>query len=141
MGFTDAQLAAIGESGKTVLVSAAAGSGKTFTLTKRIIEKITKEGADISRMLIVTFTRAAAAGELKSRISTALSEEIAKNPGNTHLQNQMLLMSGAKICTIDSFFTDPVKANFDRLGLPAKVRLADASELEAVHKAEGVFLG
>ena len=129
MGFTDAQLAAIGESGKTVLVSAAAGSGKTFTLTKRIIEKITKDGADISRMLIVTFTRAAA-GELKSRISTALSEEIAKNPGNTHLQNQMLLMSGAKICTIDSFFTDPVKANFDRLGLPAKVRLADASELE-----------
>ena len=129
MGFTDAQLAAIGESGKTVLVSAAAGSGKTFTLTKRIIDKITKAGADISRMLIVTFTRAAA-GELKSRISTALSEEIAKNPGNTHLQNQMLLMSGAKICTIDSFFTDPVKANFDRLGLPAKVRLADASELE-----------
>lgn len=129
MGFTNAQLAAMGESGKTVLVSAAAGSGKTFTLTKRIIEKITKQNADISRMLIVTFTRAAA-GELKSRISSALSEEIAKNPGDTHLQNQMLLMSGAKICTIDSFFTDPVKANFDRLGLPAKVRLADASELE-----------
>ena len=134
MGFTIAQQAAIDESGKTLLVSAAAGSGKTFTLTKRIIQRIINDGADISRMLIVTFTRAAA-GELKSRISTALSEEIAKHPENTHLQNQMLLISGAKICTIDSFFTDPVKSNFDRLGLPAKVRLADSAELEDIRNS------
>lgn len=129
MGLTNAQQAAIEQSGKTVLVSAAAGSGKTFTLTKRIIQKIIEEGADISRMLIVTYTRAAA-GELKSRISSALSEEIAKYPENTHLQNQMLLIPSAKICTIDSFFTDPVKSNFDKLGLPARIRLADSSELE-----------
>lgn len=129
MGFTVAQQAAIDQSGKTVLVSAAAGSGKTYTLTQRIIKKIIEDGADISRMLIVTFTRAAA-GELKSRISSALSEEIAKHPENRHLQNQMLLIPSAKICTIDSFFTDPVKSNFDKLGLPAKVRLADSTELE-----------
>ena len=78
MGFTVAQQAAIDESGKTVLVSAAAGSGKTFTLTKRIIQKIINDEADISRMLIVTFTRAAA-GELKSRIASALSASAEKS--------------------------------------------------------------
>lgn len=136
MGFTIAQQAAIYERGKTVLVSAAAGSGKTFTLTQRIIKRIIEDGADISRMLIVTFTRAAA-GELKSRIASALSEQIANHPENQHLQKQMIMMSGAKICTIDSFFTDPVKSNFDKLGLPARVRLADSAELDSVR--ENVF--
>lgn len=133
MGFTIAQQAAIDECGKTVLVSAAAGSGKTFTLTQRIIKRIIEDGADIQRMLIVTFTRAAAA-ELKSRISSALSEQIAKHPENQHLQKQMIMMSGANICTIDSFFIDPVKANFDKLGLPAKVRLADSAELDEIRE-------
>ena len=134
MGFTIAQQAAIDEHGKTLLVSAAAGSGKTFTLTQRIIKRIIEDGADISRMLIVTFTRAAA-GELKSRIASALSEQIAKHPENQHLQRQMIMMSSAKICTIDSFFTDPVKANFDRLGLPARVRLADSAELDSIRES------
>lgn len=128
MGFTNAQNAAIHESGRTVLVSAAAGSGKTFTLTERIIHRILNENADIQRMLIVTFTRAAA-GELKSRITAALSDRISQHPDDERLQNQMLLMSSAKICTIDSFFTDPVRSNFDKLGLTANVRLADQPEL------------
>lgn len=128
MGFTNAQNAAIHESGRTVLVIAAAGSGKTFTLTERIIHRILNENADIQRMLIVTFTRAAA-GELKSRISAALSDRIAQHPNDERLQNQMLLMPNAKICTIDSFFTDPVRSNFDKLGLSASVRLVDQSEL------------
>lgn len=133
MGFTTAQLAAIDECGKTVLVSAAAGSGKTFTLTQRIIKRIIEDGADIQRMLIVTFTRAAAA-ELKSRIASALSEQIAKHPENQNLQKQMIMMSGANICTIDSFFIDPVKSNFDKLGLPARVRLADSAELDSIRE-------
>ncbi len=134
MGFTKAQNAAINESGKTILVSAAAGSGKTFTLTQRIIKKLIGDengGADISRMLIVTFTRAAAQ-ELKVKISDALAKAIAENPSNTRLQEQMLKLGGAKICTIDSFFTEPVKNNFEKLDLPASLRLADAAELDDV---------
>ena len=85
MAWTDAQLCAINTRGKTLLVSAAAGSGKTATLTERIIRSLIgdKEAGlapmDISRMLVVTFTRAAAA-ELKTRISRSLSEQLAKEP-------------------------------------------------------------
>ncbi len=131
MSLTKAQNAAIETSGKTILVSAAAGSGKTFTLTKRIIQKILNNEngkVDISRMLIVTFTRAAAQ-DLKAKISNALTEAIAENPANEHLQRQMLLLGDANISTIDSFFTEPVKNNFEKLGLPASLRLADSSEL------------
>lgn len=132
MSLTKAQNAAINENGKTILVSAAAGSGKTFTLTQRIIKKIIGDengGADLSRMLIVTFTRAAAQ-ELRVKISDALAKAIAENPSNQRLQQQMLALGGAKICTIDSFFTEPVKNNFEKLGLPASLRLADAAELD-----------
>ncbi len=134
MALTTAQNAAINEKGRTILVSAAAGSGKTFTLTKRIIDKIIGDengASDISRMLIVTFTRASAQ-DLREKISKALSKAIAENPTNEHLQKQMLLLGDAKICTIDSFFTDPVKKNFEKLGLPASLRLADDAELDDI---------
>ena len=76
MGFTPAQQNAIDAKGNTLLVSAAAGSGKTFTLTQRIIKSIIENNQDLSRLLIVTFTRAAAA-ELREKISKALSKAIA----------------------------------------------------------------
>lgn len=127
--FTTAQTNAMNARGRALLVSAAAGSGKTFTLTRRIIDSIINdESKTLSRMLIVTFTRSAAA-ELKKKISDALSEALAIHPDNAHLQNEILHLGSAHISTIDSFFMAPVKANFEKLGLPASLRLADEAEL------------
>ena len=126
--FTAKQLDAMKVYGRDVLVSAAAGSGKTFTLTQRIIKNIIERQADISRMLVVTFTRAAAS-ELKTKISSALIDAVAKHPDNLHLRRQLLLIGGADISTIDSFLLRPVKENFEKLGLPASLRLADDAEL------------
>ena len=128
--WTNAQKAAMSASGRTLLISAAAGSGKTATLTERIIRRLTdtEHPADLSRILIVTFTRAAAS-ELRERIAAALTEAIAKNPANTHLQKQLLSMGNAHISTIDAFCREPVKENFAALGLPAVTRIADDAEL------------
>ena len=133
--FTTAQLDAMNARGRSLLVSAAAGSGKTFTLTKRIIDSIiSDENKTIGRMLIVTFTRSAAA-ELKKKISDALSAAIAEHPSNTHLQEELLKLGSAHISTIDSFFSAPVKANFEKLGLPASMRLADEAELASLRQS------
>ncbi len=134
MEFTSSQKDAMNIRGKTLLVSAAAGSGKTFTLTQRIIKAITEEKQDISRLLVVTFTRSAAA-ELRAKISKALSEAIALDPSDLHLQAQMLKLSAAKISTIDSFFIEPVQANFEKLSLPASMKLADEAELSPIREA------
>ena len=128
--WTDSQTLAITVRGKTLLVSAAAGSGKTSVLTERIIRTLTDptDPADLSRILVVTFTRAAAA-ELKGRIAEALSNALAENPGNTHLSEQLLKLGSAQISTIDSFFQKLVRANFEKLGLTATFRPADESEI------------
>ncbi len=134
--WTKAQEAAINTHGKTILVSAAAGSGKTATLTERIIRSLMDEnGLDISRMLIVTYTRAAAA-ELKVKISKALSEALAENPKNHRLAEQMMMLESAKICTIDSFYFDIVKSNFARLGLSGKLRIVDSAEMTLLYRSE-----
>lgn len=127
--WTAAQRSAIETKDKTLLVSAAAGSGKTATLIERIIRMITdkKEPADVSRMLIVTFTKAAA-GELRERIYSALRDELASEPGNRYLQKQMVLLESAKICTIHSFCLDLIRANFQRLSLSPSFRVADEAE-------------
>ena len=128
--WTEAQKAAITERGRTLLVSAAAGSGKTAVLTERIITSLTdKENpADITRMLIVTFTRAAA-GELRQRITTAISKALTLDPTNEHLARQLVMMGGAAISTIDSFYLDLVRGHFEEAGFPASFRLADENEL------------
>lgn len=128
MGFTKNQQNAIDVRDRTLLVSAAAGSGKTFTLTQRIIRSIIDDGQDLSRLLIVTFTKAAA-GELKAKIAKALGEAIIENPDNDRLQEQLVNLGSANISTIDSFFMNPVRQNFEKLGLPAGVRMADEPEL------------
>ena len=127
--WTKAQSAAIATRDKTLLVSAAAGSGKTATLTERIICSLTdsENPADISRMLIVTFTRASAA-DLKLKISKALSEKLLENPKDTHLANQLVALGSAHISTIDSFYYDIVKTNFQKLSLPQVPKIADDSE-------------
>ncbi len=128
--WTNAQLSAINTRGRTLLISAAAGSGKTATLTERIIRRITDpiHPVELSRLLIVTFTKAAAT-ELKQRISTALSEAIAADPGNAHLQKQLLHLGSAHISTIDAFCYQPVKAYFAEAGMPASFRIAVDAEL------------
>ena len=129
--WTEAQSAAIKIHNKSLLVSAAAGSGKTATLTERIIRSITNEEnpSDISRMLIVTFTRAAAE-ELKTRIFNALSEALAKDPTNRYLAAQLVKLGSAHICTIDSFCLDLLRSNFSVLDLPASFRISDETEME-----------
>ena len=108
--FTDQQKDAIKAKG-TVLVSAAAGSGKTAVLTERVIRRICdpRDSASIDRLLIVTFTNASAL-EMRSRIAKALEEVSAQNPNNLEILKQKMLLGSAKICTIDSFCIDLVNS-------------------------------
>ncbi len=129
--WTDAQKAAIETEGRDLLVSAGAGSGKTAVLTERIIRHLTDEEhpADLGRMLIVTFTHAAAT-ELKERISSALTEALASRPGDRRLARQLLSLDRAKISTIHSFCLDILRENASETGLNAGFRIADSVEIE-----------
>ncbi len=129
--WTAAQSAAINTTDKTLLISAAAGSGKTATLTQRIINRLTDPDhpGDLSSMLVVTFTQAAAA-ELKSRIFAALGEALSKDPANRHLTEQLIKLGNARICTIDSFYLELIRSHFSELGLSPNFRIADPTELE-----------
>ena len=100
--FTEEQLKAITLHDRNILVSAAAGSGKTAVLVERIIRMITRKEApvDIDRLLVVTFTSAAAA-EMRERISLAIERALLEDPENEHLQKQSTLLHNAKITTID----------------------------------------
>lgn len=140
--WTDEQLSAINTRDKTLLVSAAAGSGKTATLTERIIRSLLDESApmEIDSILVVTFTNAAAS-ELRAKISRALTEAVEKNPGNKHLKRQLHLFPSAKIRTIDSFCNEILRANCDRVGLSPSYRIADTAETEllAISIIEGLI--
>ena len=140
--WTDEQLCAINTRDKTLLVSAAAGSGKTATLTERIIRSLTDENApmDIDSILVVTFTNAAA-GELRAKISKALTKAVEQNPEDKHLKRQLYLLPAAKIRTIDSFCNEILRANCDRVGLSPGYRIADTAECEllAISIIEGLI--
>lgn len=140
--WTDEQLSAIETRDKTLLVSAAAGSGKTATLTERIIRSLLDESApmNIDSLLVVTFTNAAAS-ELRLKISRALSAAVEKNPENKHLKRQLYLLPSAKIRTIDSFCNEILRANCDRVGLSPSYRIADGAECEllAISILEGLI--
>ncbi|MCD7709022.1 MAG: helicase-exonuclease AddAB subunit AddA, partial [Clostridiales bacterium] len=116
---------------KDILVSAAAGSGKTAVLVERIIGRVTdeKNPIDIDRLLVVTFTNAAAA-EMRERIGAALDAACKKNPGNAHLMRQAVLVHNAKITTIDSFCLFVVRNHFDEIGLDPDFRIADEGEVK-----------
>ena len=134
--WTPAQESAINTRDKTLLVSAAAGSGKTATLTERIIRSLTDtvRPERITSLLVVTFTNAAAT-ELRAKIATALSEAVAKNPGDKELERQLMLLPTATIGTIHSFCNDVVRANADKVGLPPNYRVADTAELELIERS------
>ena len=113
--WTDSQNQAIDSRNGTVLVSAAAGSGKTAVLVERVIKRITdlQNPTDIEKLLVVTFTKAAAA-EMKERISLRLTEMISAEPQNTYLKRQKMYLPNAQISTMDSFCGRLVKENFEK---------------------------
>ena len=126
--WTPAQKDAIDSRGYSIAVSAAAGSGKTAVLTRRIIERVCADEGDISRVLVVTFTKAAAA-ELVSRIADALSAMLAENPDNAHIRKQSLLVSSSHISTIHSFCLDLIRTNFQKLNIPPDFSAGDETEV------------
>ena len=128
--WTNEQLQAIMEKGSNILVAAAAGSGKTAVLVERIINKIIKEKVDIDRLLVVTFTNAAAA-EMRERVLEAIYQKLDENPEDENLQRQITLLNKASICTIDSFCLDVVRNNFYELdNISPNFRIADTTEIE-----------
>lgn len=131
MKFTDSQQKVIDLRGKNILVSAAAGSGKTAVLVERIIGLITqkKNPVDIDRLLIVTFTNAAA-GEMRERIAAAIEKRLEENPEDMNLQRQATLIHHAQITTIDSFCLFLIKNHFNEIGLDPGFRVADPGEIK-----------
>ena len=128
--WTEKQFKAIRTNGCNILVAAAAGSGKTAVLVERIIRKITAEdGTDVDRMVVVTFTKAAAA-EMKQRIREALDAMLQENPGNERLIRQMTLIHNAPITTIDSFCLNIVRNYFTDIELDPGFRIADEGEMK-----------
>jgi ATP-dependent helicase/nuclease subunit A len=127
--WTKEQLAAITTGGCNLLVAAAAGSGKTAVLVERIIRKITddKNPVDIDKMLIVTFTNAAAA-EMRERIGDAIAKELEKKPESRQLQKQLMLLHKASITTIHSFCLEVIRNNFHCIDLDPNFRIADETE-------------
>ncbi len=127
------QQAAIDTRDRELLVSAAAGSGKTATLTRRVIASLLDGSTDLSRLLVVTFTRAAAR-EMRTRIAGALTEAMAAAPDNAFLAGQLAMLGGARISTIDSFYLDVVRGNAEAAGLSPAVRTVDTKELFALRR-------
>ena len=127
--WTEGQHNAIATRGGSVLVSAAAGSGKTTVLVERVIGRITdpENPVDIDRMLIVTYTKAAAA-EMRGRLSKRLGDLIAENPDDLRLQRQQMLLPTAHISTIHGFCGAFLRENFDKLGISPRFRIAEESE-------------
>lgn len=127
--WTKEQALAINEKGENILVAAGAGSGKTAVLIERIMNKILNEKIDIDKILVVTFTKAAAS-EMRERLLKSLYKEIEKNPDDSYLQRQTMLLSKANICTIDSFCLDVVKNNFFETGISPNFKIADSTEIQ-----------
>ena len=126
--WTNEQKQAISTRGKNILVSAAAGSGKTAVLVARIIEQVLSGETDIDRLLVVTFTNAAAE-EMRQRIAKALAKAAEENPADQRIARQQILLSNASISTIHSFCQSVIRRNFARLDLDPKFRLAGEQEI------------
>mgnify|MGYP002612020112 CR=1 FL=1 len=131
MTWTTEQKQVIDLRDRSLLVSAAAGSGKTAVLVQRIIERICDEShpVDIDRLLVVTFTNAAA-GEMRERVQAAIAKRVEENPDNAHLRRQEVLAGHAHITTIDSFCLSVLREHFQEIELDPGFRIADEGELK-----------
>ena len=128
MDWTEEQKKAIYDKDSNILVAAAAGSGKTAVLVERIIQKILKDNIDIDKLLVVTFTNAAAS-EMRERVLSAIYKKIDEDPLNDRLQKQVILLGKASICTIHSFCLDVIRNNFFELDIPANFRIGSEQEM------------
>ena len=135
MKFTPEQQRVIELHNSNILVSAAAGSGKTAVLVERIIRMICdgEHPADIDRLLIVTFTNAAAA-EMRERIASGITARLETDPGNEHIQKQSALLHNAQITTIDSFSLFLIRNHFNEIGLDPDFRVADEGEIKLLQQ-------
>ena len=133
--FTPAQAAAISARGGSLLVSAAAGSGKTRVLVERVVGLITDpvHPVDANQLLIMTFTNAAAA-KLRADITTRLAQEVRAHPGDLHLRSQQLLLQRASIGTVDAFCLHFVQQHFAMLDVPPDFETADEADLARIEQ-------
>ncbi len=131
MNWTDEQKQAIYEKNNNILVAAAAGSGKTAVLVERIINKVINENVDIDKILVVTFTNAAAS-EMRERILDAIYKKLEENPDSMNLQRQITLLNKASICTIHSFCLDVIRNNFYEIDISSNFRIGDTTEVEMI---------
>ena len=135
---TNEQQSAVDSRERSLLVSAAAGSGKTKVLVERLFSHVEREGANLDDFLIITYTRAAAS-ELRGKIAKALTERMERDPGNYHLRQQMLRVYRADIKTVDAFCTSLLRENCHLLGEDARghalrpdFRVLDENEAEVL---------
>ena len=129
ISYTPAQRTAVFWRGGDLLLSAAAGSGKTAALTGRIAELVKSGNATLDEMLIVTFTKAAAA-EMKQRLAKRLAESIAQDPDNLHLARQQMLLPSAQISTIHGFCTAFLRENFEAAGISPRFTVAEENAVK-----------
>ena len=130
MTWTAEQKQVIDARNRNLLVSAAAGSGKTAVLVERIIQMVTdpEHPVDIDRLLVMTFTNAAAA-EMRDRIGGSLEKRLEEDPGDRNLERQSTLIHHAKITTIDSFCLNLIREHFNDLDIDPGFRIGDEGEL------------
>src|SRR5690625_3781736 len=135
MKWTEEQEQAIYSDGKNILVSAAAGSGKTAVLVERIIQKVlSKESpTNIDALLVVTFTNAAAE-EMRSRVSLALEEALANDPTSLHLKKQLSFVQQASISTLHSFCMDTIRQYAYLLDIDPAFRVANEMEADLLQQ-------
>lgn len=131
--WTKEQKQAIDARGSDLLIAAAAGSGKTAVLVERIITKLLREEQEIDRLLVVTFTNAAAS-EMRQRIGVAIAKQLEETPEDIHLQNQMAFLPRADIKTIHAFCLQVIREYYHLLELDPKVRTADPAEIKLLQK-------
>ena len=133
--FTPEQKQVIDLRDRNILVSAAAGSGKTAVLVERIITRLTKDQnpIDVDQLLIVTYTEAAAS-EMKERIRTAIEKALEENPDNVHLQRQATLIHSAQVTTIHSFCLSVIRDYFHTIDLDPGFRIAEEGELKLLRQ-------
>ncbi|MDF2607154.1 MAG: helicase-exonuclease AddAB subunit AddA [Bacillales bacterium] len=129
--WTDDQWKAIYARGNDILVAAAAGSGKTAVLVERIIKRILdeKNPIEVDRLLVVTFTNAAAQ-EMRSRIGEAIEKELKKNPSSLHLRKQLSILNSASISTIHSFCLEVIRNYYYEINIDPGFRIGNEAELQ-----------